>query len=121
MRQRKAPRQRLRRRASNAPGSIKASMPLFFFEFFDGHLIEDDVGHELPDLQAARREAILSARSIIWDEVAHGHLPLGESIRILDSNREVLAVVDFREAVETSRQPGVEQPHSGEESSHEDG
>jgi hypothetical protein len=74
-------------------------MPLFYFDIANGRLIEDDSGQDFPDLEAAMREAISSARSIMRDEIWQGRLPLDECIRILDSDRRLLTVVRFRDSV----------------------
>jgi hypothetical protein len=42
-------------------------MPRFYFHVDDGHLIPDRDGFVLPDLQAARAEAIAAAGEMIRD------------------------------------------------------
>ena len=45
-------------------------MPKYFFHIRDGEeLITDDEGADLPDLEAARKEATLTAREIIAESV----------------------------------------------------
>lgn len=62
-------------------------------------LARDEEGLELPDLAAARREAIAGARSIMGDELAKGRLCLGCHIEIEDGAGLLLATVAFRDAV----------------------
>lgn len=59
----------------------------------------DDEGLELLDLAAARREAIIGARSIMGDELANGRLCLDCRIEIEDGAGRLLATVPFRDAV----------------------
>lgn len=64
-----------------------------------GMLARDEEGLELLDLEAARREAVAGARSIMADELMNGRVCLGCRIEIEDSNGRLLATVPFREAV----------------------
>lgn len=75
-------------------------MPTFFFHIrrSEGE-IRDSEGSVLPDLEAARREAILSARSILSQEVLQGDLPLHERIDIEDPEGRLLLSVSFLETV----------------------
>ena len=45
----------------------------FYFHVRSGdHVIPDDQGRDLPDVSAARREAILSARELWAEAIRHG-------------------------------------------------
>ena len=55
-------------------------MPLFYFNIRDGRGIDDTAGTELPDLKAARREAISFSGAVIENEV--NHLPVNEDLRL---------------------------------------
>jgi hypothetical protein len=59
----------------------------------------DPEGTELPDLEAARREAILSAREMLaeWIIVAADEIPL--KILIADEQGNVLATVHMRDVL----------------------
>lgn len=75
-------------------------MPLFYFHIRRSEdEIRDTEGIDLPDLEAARREAILSARSILSQEVLQGDLPLHERIDIEDADGRLLLSVSFLETV----------------------
>jgi len=74
-------------------------MPLFYFDIVDGFYIKDEEGQELASLEAAREEAVKSARSILREEVWKGRLPLSESIRVLDGERRLLCDVPFHSVV----------------------
>lgn len=74
-------------------------MPRFFFRLCDDFDCEDPEGLELPDLHAAHDEAIRSIRSIMAEEVGHGHLPLKGRIEVKDEAGAVALHVAFREAL----------------------
>ena len=42
-------------------------MPRFYFHVRDGADIRDEVGTELPNIDAARNQAIASSSEMIWD------------------------------------------------------
>ncbi|HEY5721984.1 MAG TPA: hypothetical protein VIT45_06650 [Allosphingosinicella sp.] len=55
-------------------------MPLYYIHLRNGEQdVIDEEGHELPDLESARRRALKAAGEIIADEMAQGR----ESIRIV--------------------------------------
>jgi hypothetical protein len=58
----------------------------------------DEEGLDLPDLAAARRTAIDGIRSIVASEVKSGKIDLQGRIEILDVDRKVKAVVQYRDA-----------------------
>lgn len=58
-------------------------MPRFYLHIRSGpDFIEDEEGMELPDLAAARKEAIRGARGLMSAEVLDGSLTLDQSIEI---------------------------------------
>jgi hypothetical protein len=76
-------------------------MPLYFLDVRNTDIrAEDPEGHELPDLEAARRAAIASIRSILAHEVAEGRLDLRGEIRIEDEQGDVVRIVPYAEALE---------------------
>jgi hypothetical protein len=79
-------------------------MPRFFFHLRDGRRrLIDEEGRDLPDAETARKVAVMSARSIICDEVLLGNLPLGEVIEVEDeAGRDVLDL-PFSDAVKVRR------------------
>ena len=76
-------------------------MPRFLFHVCDGAgFCEDPEGLELPDREAAYREAIRSARSLMVDEMVQGRLSLASFIEVEDENGVHLFTVTFEDAVE---------------------
>jgi hypothetical protein len=55
-------------------------MPLYYFHINDGETILDDHGTELPDLAAARLEALRTSRELAFS--GHPHFWGGERWRI---------------------------------------
>lgn len=75
-------------------------MQRFFLHIVTGEEeIRDSEGQLLPNLEAARAEAIAGARSILSQEVLLGVLPLDERIDIADEKGDVLLSVSFLEAI----------------------
>ena len=75
-------------------------MPLYFFHIrSDESEILDPEGAECPDLESARSAALVSARSIMSEEIKNGHLPLGERLDIEDRDGQLLLSVNFGEAL----------------------
>lgn len=62
--------------------------------------IEDSEGLVLPDLEAARHQAVAGARSIICDDVMNGHIQLDARIDIENERCELLLSVHFRDVVQ---------------------
>lgn len=75
-------------------------MPTFYFHIRDGDaLIQDPVGSDLPDLDAARREAAAAAREMLADRLKAGGRPDGRQFEIADEDGRVLARVAFRDVL----------------------
>lgn len=76
-------------------------MTRFFFDVHEcGHeAVADEEGLELPDLAAAREQAIKGARDVMISEVAEGKLCLGCAIVIRDENGIVVMAVPFADAL----------------------
>jgi hypothetical protein len=77
-------------------------VPRFFFHLYDDIIARDDEGIDLADLEAARRAAISSARAMICDQVAKGHINLGHRLEVEDETGERVLVLPFGEAIEIS-------------------
>ena len=83
-------------------------MPRYFFHVRNGiGDAEDEEGRELPSVEAARREAIKGARSIISDEVKQGLIDLRGEITVTDEDGAALIRLGFEEAVELRRESGT--------------
>jgi hypothetical protein len=84
-------------------------MALFFFHLHNGlGFLRDEEGRELPDLDAARREAVRSIRSLLAEEITGGRIDLGGRVEIAGADGEILAQVAYAEAIEiVSGGPGA--------------
>lgn len=79
-------------------------MPLFYLHIRDGEaLIADPDGSDLPDLDAARAEALAGAREILAGKLKLGEVLDGQRIEIADAAGEVLATVPFKDAIRLAR------------------
>jgi hypothetical protein len=66
-------------------------VPTFYFHVCDGHRFDEaEEGHELPDVEAARREAIKSLRDLIAGDVCRGEANLGMFVEVEDANGQFL-------------------------------
>jgi hypothetical protein len=75
-------------------------MPRYFFHIrsSDG-IIQDPDGTELPDIDAARMEAELSARDLLADLLRQGIRLDGQMFEISDSDGKVLETLPFRKVL----------------------
>ena len=73
-------------------------MPKFFFNIVDDQSrVPDHEGMELPDLDAARKEADASARELLVDALrAHKEVD-GRRIEIANENGEVITALKVRD------------------------
>lgn len=79
-------------------------VPRFFFHVRDDADAPDDEGAELPDLEAAREKALHEARSLMCETLLQdGRITLSHRIDIEDRRGEVLASVQFADAVRIER------------------
>ena len=98
---------------------VRGTMPLFYFHIRTPiESIEDPEGLDLPDLEAARREAIDSLRSIISEDVRHGVLGLDEWIDVTNPSETLLLTVRAGDALsiatlDTTKQNAIVSPHLG--------
>jgi uncharacterized protein YbcI len=75
-------------------------MSRFYFSVITtAEKIVDEEGTELPDLDAARAEAIEDARTLMSDAILGGRDISDRSIEISNESGEVLMVVPFADAV----------------------
>jgi hypothetical protein len=73
-------------------------MPRYFFNIFDDGGAVDEDGMVLPDLAAARQEALEGARDLACEAIHNGHLNLDHYIEVADESGTKLLTVTFREA-----------------------
>ena len=75
-------------------------MPRFFFHVREGGDISRDAeGQELPDAEAARREAINTGREILGEKLLHGGSLDHRTIEIADETGHVIDVVDAKDVL----------------------
>jgi hypothetical protein len=80
-----------------ANGSV---MTRFFFHVRDKDDISRDTeGQELPDLEAARREALSTQREILGERLLHGGSLDDHQIEIANERGEVLAVLNTNDTL----------------------
>ena len=75
-------------------------VPRYYFNMFDDRVTIDDEGLELPDIAAARAEALRGARSLIASQAAEGRICLNCRIEVEDENRRPVLTLPFTAAVE---------------------
>ena len=68
----------------------------FFHLATPGKLIVDEEGRDLPGLDAARQEAVESARDIIADSLRDGSNVHGFAFNVTDDSGEQVIVYDFK-------------------------
>ena len=71
-------------------------MPLYYFNLHDDIEVIDDEGRQLPDVAAARLEAVKGAREIICHQVMHGRINLSHRIEVEDEHRRPVLTLPFR-------------------------
>jgi hypothetical protein len=69
-------------------------MPRFYFHVKDGADIRDEVGTELPSIDAARNQAVASSSEMIWD--------LGRKFRLAEVWQMIVTDENGRELFELS-------------------
>ena len=63
-------------------------MARFYFHIQDGDkLVQDPEGSDLPDVEAAKREALLAARDILSDAIKAGRSKVPEAFVIAELGR----------------------------------
>jgi hypothetical protein len=79
-------------------------MPRYRFNIHNGiGFVEDEEGRDLPDLAAARAEAVKGIRSILTEDVDQGHIDLCGRIEVVDDSGQSVLVIPFEEAVRIVR------------------
>ncbi len=81
-------------------------MACFHFDVKKGDTISrDEKGAELPDIAAARAEALMAAREILADAIKSSREDIPEYFVITDCDRTVLATVAISEALPVALRP----------------
>jgi hypothetical protein len=75
-------------------------MSRFYFHLRDGdQLVTDDEGTDLPDLFAARREAVLCARELVAEAIKSGRRRVPEFLIIADETGRELGIWALADAL----------------------
>jgi hypothetical protein len=75
-------------------------MALYFFQLLDGgQAIKDFGGQELPNAEAAKRQAVQSAREQISSAARRGDDVVHRAFRVFDQNGEVVFTLPFRDSL----------------------
>lgn len=75
-------------------------MTKYFFHKRDGsELVEDEEGTDLPNLEAARNEAILAAREMMAEMVLEGKVVDGQQFEINSEEGSIVDIVTFKSAI----------------------
>jgi hypothetical protein len=75
-------------------------VPRYFFHVYDDVVAHDEEGIELPNIAAARLNALVGARSLISEQVKHGYFEQSHWVDVVDEQGEAVLTVTFREAVD---------------------
>lgn len=76
-------------------------MPHFYFHLYNAVNVRDDIGRELPSLEAAKTEATQACREIMAEDIrGDGQITLSHRIDIHDGNGEMKLALPFRACVE---------------------
>jgi hypothetical protein len=82
-------------------------MPRYRFNIHNGiGFVEDEEGRDLPDLDAARTEAVKDIRSILVEDMEHGRIDLCGRIEVVGESGVAVLSVAFEEAVQILRPQG---------------
>ena len=69
-------------------------MPRYYFHVREGaEISKDDEGQDLPNAEAARKEAICASREILGDKLLHGGSLNHRTIEIADETGHIVDVV----------------------------
>ena len=75
-------------------------MPRFYFHICDAEgMSHDEEGSDLPDIDAARREAKASARDLITEYMKNRKPINGQTLQIADADGNVLEIMDLRDVL----------------------
>ncbi|WP_114953218.1 DUF6894 family protein [Sphingosinicella terrae] len=78
-------------------------MPLYRFHLHDDLFVEDEEGLELADLEAAREQALESARELVCAHIRQfGNVNLDHYIDVADESGAILFRITFRDAFTVS-------------------
>jgi hypothetical protein len=80
-------------------GRFGKAMPRYFFHLYQAAMWPDERGRELPDDDAAWKEAVDTAREIACADVSAGQLNLTHRIEIEDESGRLITAVRFADVI----------------------
>ncbi|HEX8484472.1 DUF6894 family protein [Sphingomonas sp.] len=75
-------------------------MARYFLNIYDDLIVLDEEGVELPNLEAARLQALHGARDLMVEQVRHGYIVLSHWIDVVDESGTVVLRLPFRDAID---------------------
>ncbi len=75
-------------------------MPRYYFNVYDDIIAIDEEGLDLPNVEAARLQALIGARDLIATQVRHGYFVRSHWIDVTDERGELVLKLPFAEAVD---------------------
>ena len=76
------------------------TMPRYYFHVREGSTLNrDEEGQELPNAEAARREAVSVNREMLGENLLHGGALDGRTVEIADETGHVVDVVNARDVL----------------------
>lgn len=80
-------------------------MPRFYFHVYNDIIATDEEGLDLPDVDAAREQAMDSARELVCESIHKGHLNLDHRIEVEDEQHHSVMTVSYRDAFTLTGEP----------------
>ena len=78
-------------------------MPKYFFDgIVENELVEDDEGIDLPDLEAVKRFATISARELLSDAAKAGLDIRDRQFKVRSEGGDTVQVLNFKDALRKS-------------------
>lgn len=85
-------------------------MPAFYFNVCDGQsFVEAEESQDLPDHEAARREAVKGLRGLLAGDLLNGRVNLAMFIEIEDHEHKLLFTISVDDAVAMDAEPAARQ------------
>jgi hypothetical protein len=75
-------------------------MPRFYFNVYDDVVAADEEGVTLPNLDAARLQALAGARALMAEQVTHGYLVRSHWIDVVDEAGAIILHLPFGDAID---------------------
>jgi len=80
-------------------------MPRYYFHVFNDVVAIDEEGIDLPGLDAAREQAMDSARELVCESIQKGYLNLDHRIEVEDAQHNQVLSISYRDAFTLTGEP----------------